>query len=525
MPALDRSGGGKRRFRLRRLVVAFSLANLCCLNPWIALLLDPCLGYLRPRPPEPLDYAALAALVALLGLLFLAADRLAMRLGPARAGALRTAGFLAAALFALNGVRLLYPSRFGLNVLLNAYGAAAVAAALLLSALGIAFLLRRKLRAVVAATMFAVQVLSPLLPLFLALAAVQALAAPGAWPERRPAPLHSPARNDRRVIVLVFDELDQAQAFAERDPALHLPELDRFRAGALYATNAYPPAGRTIEAMPSLINGRVVTDVRFAGPADIRLRYEGTGRHVPWTGEMNLFRELHAEGFNSALTGWFHPYPRVLDGPAYCRWHPMIAAPSGPFRDRLWRQGIDWLGLLPGARLFHLSRAADPRSHLRNFRRTREEALALARDRRFNLVFVHWPVHHPPTIFDRALGRLVERGGAGGYADNLALADRTLGELRRAMSAGGMWDEAAVIVTSDHWRRMVPNVQFRVPFLVKLPGRQPGWTFAAEFNTVILRDLVRDLLHGRIASVAGLAAWLGNRESRRGIAYYRKMKI
>lgn len=514
-----------RRFRLRRLVIAFSLANLCCLNPWIVLLMDPCLGYLRPRPPERLDYAALAALVALLGLLFLAADRLAMRLGPARAGALRSAGFLAAALFVLNSVRLLHPGRFGLNVLVNAYGTAAVAAALLLGALGIAVLLRRRLKAAVAAALFAVQVLSPLLPLFLAMAAVRALAAPGAWPERRPAPLHSPARNDRRVIVLVFDEMDQAQAFTARDPALRLPELDRFRAASLYATNAYPPAGRTLEAMPSLINGRIVADVRFAGPADILLRYEGTGRHVPWTGEMNLFRELHAEGFNSALSGWFHPYPRVLDGPAYCRWHPMTAAASCPLGDRLWRQGVDLLGLLPGARLIHGSRAADPLSHLRNFRRMREEALALARDRRFNLVFLHWPIPHPPGIFDRALGRLVERGGAGGYADNLALADRTLGELRRAMSAGGMWDQTAVIVTSDHWRRMVPNVHFRVPFLVKLDGRQPGRTFAGEFNTVILRDLVRDLLHGRIAGVEGLAAWLGGRGSRRGIGYYRKMKI
>lgn len=520
-----RRGKGARRAVIRRLVIAFSLANLCCLNLWIVLLLDPYHDYLLPRPRAPLDFLSLMALVAILGCLFFAADRLSRRRRPPWAPAFRPVLFLAAILFALNGVRLLYPSRLGLNVLVNAHGLAVVAAALFLGALGLLVLAAKRLRAIAATALFAVQALSPLVIAFFALAAARAISAPSSYPERVTVPLHSPAKNDRRVIVLLFDEMDQAQAFADRDPALRLPELDGFRARSLYATNAFPPAGRTIEAMPSLINGRIVTDVRFAGPADVRLRYEGAAGYISWTAEKNLFMELYAEGFNTALTGWFHPYSRVMDGLNYCRWYPLAASPAGGFLARLLERGRDFLYLLPGARLVLGQRGADQRLHLRNYERMRRDVLALAVDPRYNLVFAHWPVPHPPYIFERRRGRLVGSGGGGSYADNLALVDQTLREVRRKMSKRGLWDKAAVVITSDHWRRTMPNVHFRVPFLVKLPGQRLGLTHDGEFNTVVLHDLVRDLLQGRIAGSRELEAWLSARGSRRGLGYYMKMKI
>ena len=57
------------------------------------------------------------------------------------------------------------------------------------------------------------------------------------------------------------------------------------------------------------------------------------------------------------------------------------------------------------------------------------QAEALIRDQSISFVFIHLPVPHPPGIYDRSTGR--ERAG-GTYIDNLALADRSLGELMAA---------------------------------------------------------------------------------------------
>ena len=45
----------------------------------------------------------------------------------------------------------------------------------------------------------------------------------------------------RRVLWLIFDEMDQRLLFADRDPKLRIVELDKFRAESFSATNALSP--------------------------------------------------------------------------------------------------------------------------------------------------------------------------------------------------------------------------------------------------------------------------------------------
>src|SRR2546423_46880 len=63
------------------------------------------------------------------------------------------------------------------------------------------------------------------------------------WRPVDPAPRAQPARSLRRVVWLMFDELDQRITFEARPPGLELPELDRLRRESLYADAARPPAG------------------------------------------------------------------------------------------------------------------------------------------------------------------------------------------------------------------------------------------------------------------------------------------
>src|SRR5262249_56942805 len=79
------------------------------------------------------------------------------------------------------------------------------------------------------------------------------LAAGPTWRWVDPAPLKRTPPSLRRVVWLVFEELDQRIAFEARPPGLGLPELDRLRRDSLYADAARPPAGTTEVAIPALL--------------------------------------------------------------------------------------------------------------------------------------------------------------------------------------------------------------------------------------------------------------------------------
>src|SRR5205814_9818009 len=63
----------------------------------------------------------------------------------------------------------------------------------------------------------------------------------------------------RRILWLVFDEMDQRMLFDARPDGIKFPESDRFRSEALYSDSAYPPAGETLLSMPSLTTVTMVT--------------------------------------------------------------------------------------------------------------------------------------------------------------------------------------------------------------------------------------------------------------------------
>src|SRR6202035_2690953 len=71
------------------------------------------------------------------------------------------------------------------------------------------------------------------------------------------------------------------------------------------------------------------------------------------------------------------------------------------------------------------------------------KAEALIRDQSIKFAFIHLPQPHPPGV----------------YIDNLALADKSLGELLTTLAATATAAKATVIVCSDHsWR--VPMWRF-----------------------------------------------------------------
>jgi hypothetical protein len=346
--------------------------------------------------------------------------------------------------------------------------------------------------------------------------------------EKRPAPpVSRAAAPSRRVVWLLFDEMDFRLSFSERPAALSLPEFDRLRGQAIFATNAYPPANYTLMSMPALITGRMLSAAEPVSPSKVLITYADSGETVDWGTQPNLFSRAGDAGFKSAIVGWYHPYCRIIgDSLTRCSCSDFgritLAEAMG---EQLRKLG----GLLPFAAHYDLFdekssvKKREREGHLKDYLGILEEAKKAIADRDLNLVLVHMPVPHAPSIYNRH-EKSFELEAETGYLDSLALADRAMGELRQAMESAGTWDDTTVLITADHWLRFYESGQRadteitskpddRVPFLIKLAGQKETVSYAQEFNNVILHDLILEVLGTGISDPSGVIGWMDRNRS------------
>jgi hypothetical protein len=341
-----------------------------------------------------------------------------------------------------------------------------------------------------------------------------------------------------RVVWIIFDEFSEDLPFRRRPDTLAMPEFDRLQNVALSATNAFPPAARTLQSIPALLTGRLVAEAKPAGPDELLLTFAGETGAVGWSKQPDIFSGTRTAGLNAAVVGWYHPYCRVIGNRlTKCFWQPASEntdpAKLSVARTILLQDG-QLLQLLPfttRAREWIAQTNPHYRSlHLADYLILTDRAAQTAADPDLNLAFIHLPVPHPPNIYDRRRNALDTTGDAG-YLDNLALADRTLGQIRTAMERNGTWENSTVVVSSDHWWRTeywntrsiwsAAEDVYRdegkfhhIPFIVKLNGQKERLTYDAPFNTVVSHDLILDILSGKLAVANQVPAWL---EAHRGI--------
>jgi hypothetical protein len=164
------------------------------------------------------------------------------------------------------------------------------------------------------------------------------------------------------------------------------------------------------------------------------------------------------------------------------------------------------------------------RRQQKQYFRIRDLAYAQAADPQIDFLFIHFPLPHLFAIYNRE-DQNFELNDSLNYADNLALVDRTVGEMRKAIEQAGLWDSTSILITSDHglrpdlWRgRMgwTPELEQltggrqseSVPFIVKLAGENLGATYERAFSSVVSSDLVLAMLRGDVTTAQSAAAWL-----------------
>ena len=317
----------------------------------------------------------------------------------------------------------------------------------------------------------------PLLPIQVGYALWQ-LAHPPSYVERPLAPLVEPQPKAQRVLWLLFDELDLS--------SLTLPEFDRLRRESFYADHVVPAAASTRAAIPKLL-----------------------GNWFP------------PSGFNTAILGSELPYCRMYSV-ASC-FAPLSATEEIALRrpsvlDRAWHAITSRVSRKPlfDAETRREARAAEAVA----FDELRRRAIALATDTRYQLVYMHFPIPHLLGIWDRRENKYSTDDRAS-YLDNLALADRTLGEIRTALEQAALWNDTVVLVISDHPLRdqtieaahwwsdpetaSITGERKYVPFLLKLAG---PYELHATFLATRTGDLLRAILDRRVTTTQQVEAML-----------------
>ena len=255
-----------------------------------------------------------------------------------------------------------------------------------------------------------------------------------------------------RVVWILMDELSYAQVFGERAQGLSLPNFDAFRRVSTLFTDVQPVANYTELAVPSLLEGRQVKRIKYTFSGRLLLAFPG-GPLSPFQAAETPFALAKRQEMTTGAVGWYNPYCSML-APFLdaCYWTDTATSLGSPVTAKTFRMFLvkpwedDWSIFRPGGQRPDAVRQRD--DYLNLDRR----AQIMAGDDRFDFIFLHLPLPHPPGFYSRRTGQF-DTSGRASYLDNLALADKTLGELLAILRASPRWSTTSVVLCGDHsWR-------------------------------------------------------------------------
>lgn len=235
----------------------------------------------------------------------------------------------------------------------------------------------------------------------------------------------------------------------------------------------------------------------------LNVTLEGTSSAVPLGDVNHLFRTTREAGLHTALVGYYHPYCRIFRG-----YYDSCETSYVPVDPRIAESRT--LGEALAAQISVFNPLWQRMAKIEEFHRSVKAAATAAADDRFDLVAIHAGFPHRPWVFDAKSKQLSVLNSS--YLDNVALTDHYLALVRQAMVDTGVWDRTAIIITADHgnkgWQGDDVRTVGAVPFLVKLPYQQHGRDIGCDFDVIVLRRLIEDLLRGRIPSDRSLDSCL-----------------
>jgi hypothetical protein len=334
-------------------------------------------------------------------------------------------------------------------------------------------------------------------------------------------PIPAASSPHRRIVWLLFDEMSYDQVFDHRWPGLALPNFDQLRAQSVTFSDMQPNGYFTEQIIPSLFLGKPIVDTRSTTAGT--LLYQ-TARHAPWTafdGSATLFGDAKRQGWTTGISGDYNPYCRILRDQLDSCWMRLIVFGDHLSRDKsTWRNVTAPLQAAAARTLHRPFEPAPPQAEI--FSGMISSAQHLITNDNIDFAFVHLYLPHPPGFYNRKTGR-VAMGGS--YIDNLALADRTLGDLLQALSQTPSMDQTTLIVSSDHsWRVGIWRHGFgwtkedeqasghghfdpRPTLIVRFPNETEPVGITRPIPLLAMHNMIESMMAGQLTNPQQLQAW------------------
>jgi hypothetical protein len=323
-----------------------------------------------------------------------------------------------------------------------------------------------------------------------------------------------PSDSRQRIVWILFDELSYDQTFDHPFPGMQLPNFDRLRAQSVSFSNLSPVGYATDFVIPGLFLGRRIDQIRSTADGDLWYQTESQKRWIAYDPNATLFALAEQNGWSSGISGWYIPYcqilGQVLDA---CSWEPAISPAKIPGTSED-KSVLANAAVLPVVLVKELMgrTAAQANAHAQEYQDVMAHNSTLLQNGQIRFIFLHIPVPHPPSIYDRR-HHMLHSGGT--YLDNLALADEAMGTLLQEIDATPSASQTTVIVSSDHsWRIAMwkPTGNWspeeerasgghfdpRPVFLIHFPGQTSGEDVNTALPELLEHDIIADMLLGKV---------------------------
>ncbi len=341
----------------------------------------------------------------------------------------------------------------------------------------------------------------------------------------------SPAVRERPVYLFVFDEWSYDRTFTDGSVSSSLANLSALAAQSIVFQDAHSPGEDTARSMPGLL-------FQTGTPPAVKngqVGFSRDGQIVPTSEFDCLFSATADLNYRRIMIGAFLPYAAWLGNQVdvcrgYC-YYPQSESIIG----RAAVHGFNAISYLtdPWSVLAYdkLRTQTNDRQIRKVHERISEDIVAVLRDQpAATFAVFHYLLPHGPFIFnpDGSYRGPDEaawvRSNAEGYTRHLACLDGLIGQIVQVMRESGRFDDALLIVTSDHSWRADParktgkgkSPLTHVPLLVKLPGQHESVSVTERFETRTLGSLIRWGLRPE-ASPSGINRWIPQRQTSAGV--------
>jgi len=328
-----------------------------------------------------------------------------------------------------------------------------------------------------------------------------------------------PPRDHPKVVWIIFDELSYDQLFEHRAKDLALPNFDALRKQSTLFTDVQPVGYKTVKIIPSLLSGNGVDNIHFGFDNSFNVHYFGVHGWHPLTGAQTVFGDAQKQGWRTAAVGWYNPYCTIYAGAIDdCYWMNLDRIDGNMAQQSsFWRN--TWNPLQQVVREIKAPARADRdtctydvRQRLKTHLDLDRHAIQTLHNDQADFVFLHMGVPHSPNIWSRINDDYTQFCDSS-YLDNLALADRVLGQYMKELKASPRWKDTTVIVEGDHgWRIDLWNwlpawtdeddaasrngFDPRPALIIHQAGQTQPQTNATAWSLLNVHGVVEEVVHG-----------------------------